>query len=92
MKKGKAEEAYEIAKILEEDLKVGDHVKFASGHPLDGTLGVVAALNPDGTIGVRVGKALQEPVAQAMLIKQDAEQSATSAQAVSTATDAAPTA
>lgn len=79
---GKAQEVYELAKIMEE-FKEGDNVKFAPGHQLEGTLAVVNMLNPDGTITVRVGKALQPPVDAGMLIKVGYEQPAQTAQAAS---------
>lgn len=77
--KGKAQEVYDLAKIMEE-FKAGDNVKFAPGHPLDGTLGVIVAINPDGTFGVKVGKALQPPVEAGMLIAVDYAQTANNAQ------------
>lgn len=81
---GKAQEVYELAKVLEE-FAAGDHVKFAAGHPLEGTLGVVAAINPDGTLGIKVGKALQPPVDPGMVIKLEQGQPVPAASAVSTA-------
>lgn len=78
---GKAEEVYELAKILEEELKVGDNVKFAPGHQMEGVLGVVAQINPDGTYSVMIGKALQPPVEGSMLVKVGYEQPAQTAQA-----------
>lgn len=90
-KQGKAQEVYELAKILEE-FREGDHVKFADGHQLAGTLGVVAAINPDGTLGIKVGKALQPPVDPGMVIKLEAGQPAAVAQAVKAAPDANPVA
>jgi len=81
---GKAQEVYELAKVLE-DFAAGDNVKFAAGHPLEGTLGIVAMINPDGTLSIKVGKALQPPVDPGMVIKLDAGQPAQSAQAAPTA-------
>lgn len=89
--KGKAQEVYELAKVLEE-LKAGDNVKFADGHQLAGTLALVNQINPDGTITVRVGKAVQPPVPASMLIKLDMGQPAAAAQAAPTTPAAAPTA
>lgn len=69
---GKATEAYEKVKFMEE-FKAGDNVKFADSHPLAGQLGVVHAINQDGTFTVKVGHATQPPCTQAEIIKVDYE-------------------
>jgi hypothetical protein len=59
----KANEIYNLARIVEAgDFKEGDNVKFKEGHQLAGTVGRVAGINPDGTLQIKVGQALQDSV------------------------------
>lgn len=85
----KAMKAYEEVKFMEE-FKAGDNVKFADTHQLAGKLGVIAAINQDGTFTVKVGKATQPPVTQAELIKVDYTDNMTTAAPVTSAPAVAP--
>jgi transcription antitermination factor NusG len=65
---GKANEINKMADVIEAtEFTSGDNVKFKDGHQLAGTLGKVSAINPDGTITVMVGKAVQPPVSPSEL-------------------------
>jgi len=60
--KSKSEEVLKMAQVIEAaEMAVNQQVKFKEGTQLAGTTGRVGAINPDGTIMVMVGKALQGP-------------------------------
>lgn len=62
--KSKADQILRDAWVIEAaELRVDANVKFKEGTQLAGTVGRIGAINPDGTIMVMVGKALQGPFA-----------------------------